>query len=130
MRGADFAKKLVADIAFNQKLFLDRKEHWFIPMCETLGWDISTTFYKRFRIVLFAACVDPKLINTSTEDIGDSWATEYKKVKTAFFNVVKTAVEKKKILYPSTFNLLNYIRKYSPPSHFRLNFYNVASLRL
>ena len=83
---------------------------------------------KRFRIVLFASYVDPKLINTSTEDIGDSWATEYKKVKTAFFNVVKTVVKKKKILYPSTFNLL--LRKYSPRSHFRLNFYIVASLRL
>ena len=64
---------------------------------------------KRFRVVLFAACVDPKLINTSTEKIGDSWATEYKKVKTAFFNVVKTAVKKKKILYPSNFNLLKEI---------------------
>ena len=77
---------------------------------------------------LFVACVDPKLIDTSTKEIGDSWAQEYKKVKAVFFNVVKTAVKKKKILYP--FLPLICLRKYFPPSNFKLNFCIVASLHL
>ena len=109
MRGKKFAQKLLADIAYNQKLFLDRGEIWFLPMCKTLGWDISATFYNRFRIVLFVACVNPELIETSTKEIGDSWAKEYKEVVKAFTNVVKTAEEKKEIIYPHSFNLLKSI---------------------
>ena len=35
---------LAADIAYNQRMFWGKRDYWFQPLCEQLGWDIKDHF--------------------------------------------------------------------------------------
>merc|ERR1712070_874353 len=101
-------KKLAADIAYNQYMFHGKKDYWFQPQCEKLGWDISDNLARRWKSVLILACIDQKLILESTRDINGSWGTKRGDVKKSFTKAIKEAIDsKRKILYPSTFALFN-----------------------
>lgn len=105
----DYLKRLAAEMLYNQEKFLNRKEYWFQPMCEELGWEISKAFVDRHRIALLVVCVDPKLIIASTKDITKSWADAKWKVHAAFTSAVKAGVQKKKIKYKSAFKFFQKI---------------------
>ena len=53
MRGTEYAMALAADIVYNQRMFWGKRDYWFQPLCEQLGWDIKDHLKKRFRIVFF-----------------------------------------------------------------------------
>ena len=105
MRATNYAKKLAIDIAYNQHMFLGKKDYWFQPLCEKLGWEISDLLARRWRVVLFVVCADPKLIDKCTKDIEGSWACHRGPVTNALKNAAKKAEQKNKIKYPSTFAL-------------------------
>jgi len=108
----DYAKKLAADISYNQTMFFGRKEYWFQPLCENLGWDLSDNFMERFIICLLCVCADPALIQESTKPITESFSSSggRGKVKKAMVQAVKKAQKEKNILYPETFELFLNIR--------------------
>merc|ERR1711964_397942 len=56
-----YAMALACDIALHQDMFWGKKDYWFQPLCEKLGWDITDQFKDRFRIILFVVCVDENL---------------------------------------------------------------------
>ena len=97
MRANEYAKKLAIDII--------KRDYWFQVQCEKLGYDISENLARRWRIVLFVVCVDPKLINKSTKNIPKTWSPHRGKVTEAFKSVIKKAQESNEILYPLTFKL-------------------------
>ena len=105
MRATEYAKKLAIDIAYNQHMFHGKRDYWFQVQCEKLGYDISENLARRWRIVLFVVCVDPKLINKSTKNIPKNWSSHRQKVTEAFKSVIKKAQESNEILYPLTFKL-------------------------
>lgn len=104
--GTDFAKKLAAAIAFNHMRFFGKKDYWFRPICEELGFDLSDTFSERFRSVIMVVCVSPELVQEKTEHIEGSWCKDGNRdrVKKAFVNAVKDA-NAEDIEYPKTLAL-------------------------
>jgi len=101
----EYAKKLAVDIAYNQHMFHGKKDYWFQPNCEQLGYEISDNLSFRWRHVLLVVCADPALVKKSTENLGDSWGSNRGKVAKAFKDAVKAAEKSKKIRYPETFFL-------------------------
>jgi len=105
--GTDYAKKLVATVAYNQPKFLGKGDHWFRPRCEELGWAISESFFKISLISLFVICVNPELLEKSAETITGSWGGPNRsKFKLAWTNAVQAAIKKDEVMYPSTLALL------------------------
>jgi hypothetical protein len=109
--GEDFAKYLVAKIAFNQSLFVGKPAYWFRALCDEINFPISKNFYEFFLIVLFVVCADPQLIYGSTEGITGTWGTSKNrnKVKKLFIQAAKTAEAENKVKYKNTFNFLKSI---------------------
>ena len=46
MRCTKYAMALAADIAYNQRMFWGKRDYWFQPLCEQLGWDIKDHFLR------------------------------------------------------------------------------------
>ena len=67
MRCTKYAMALAADISYNQRMFWGKRDYWFQPLCEQLGWDIKDHFKERFRIVFFVVCCD--LVQDSTNHL-------------------------------------------------------------
>ena len=81
MKGTEYAMALAADIAYNQKMFWGKKDYWFLPLCEQLGWDIKDHFKERFRIVFFVVCCDPNLVQDSTNHLKKTWSNSAVRTK-------------------------------------------------
>ena len=69
MSATPYTKKLAADIVYNQYIFHGKKDYWFQPQCEKLGWDISDNLSQRCKSVLILVCIDLKLSKESTKHI-------------------------------------------------------------
>ena len=81
MRGTKYAMTLAADIAYNQRMFWGKRDYWFQPLCEQLGWDIKDHFKERFRIVFFVVCCDPNLVQDSTNHLKKTWSNSAVRTK-------------------------------------------------
>jgi hypothetical protein len=98
---------LAAVIAYNQRKFWGKKDYWFRPLCEELGWEITQQFQEKHRVVLFVVCVDAELVQSRTKHIKQTWSSNKgrKLIAEEWQKVVKTAKNQNKIQYPSTFEL-------------------------
>lgn len=71
-----YAQKVAAVVAFGQKKFIGKCEHWFRPMCEELGFEVSANFVSYGYIAsLFVVCADSKLFESCAKDIKGTWVS-------------------------------------------------------
>merc|ERR1711964_821569 len=106
--GREFLCKVTAIVAWNQRDFLAKKGKFFHvrALCDNFGVQIPRNFDTNFIQGLAVVCCDPSVIDKVAKEVKGTFSASVKEVKAKFTTAIKVAKKSKKILFPSTFELM------------------------